>query len=229
QTGLAQAAPIFRDQRQHATRCLLLPLPEQAVEPPLMVFGANRSGVTGEEGALVRRTKIGVDPGCPQRGGAAFEVAGAQRDFCFADFAYSAHRRVALEPVGGNRIGFTGQGFFGAAAQRLLPRPVRVFIDKLGDIGKTPRRTGAGVVEPADDLERQRIADSGRTRIGAGPVAALRRREGRARRPKVELGQALSVQRRKSAEKSEDYAQKSDANSQKQAPPLPWVKMRRSS
>src|SRR5207249_2049887 len=60
----------------------------------------------------------------------------------------------------------------GAAAQRLLQRPIRVLLDKAGDLGEPPARAGAAIVEPADDFQRQRVAALAGLGIGLGPVAA---------------------------------------------------------
>jgi len=63
-----------------------------------MVLGADRSLMTGEEGFLIARTKIGADPGRPQRCGAAFEVARAQLDLGLADFALAITLGLITSP-----------------------------------------------------------------------------------------------------------------------------------
>src|SRR5271156_4972994 len=59
------------------------------------------------------------------------------------DFAGSTDRGVAAEPIGGNRIGFARQRFFGMLPQLLLPRPIGILLDKIGNVGKPAGCAGA--------------------------------------------------------------------------------------
>ena len=126
------------------------------------------------------RVEIAVDPGRAQCRRAAGDIARIQQNFGGADPARGAERRIVLQPIGGDRVGFTGQGLFGVFAQRLLVRPIRVLFDEIGDIGKSAGGARAGVIHPAQHLERKRVLDRCGVGVGPVPIAGLGRGQRRA-------------------------------------------------
>ena len=188
---LRQRPPIRGQQRQHALRRCSLAIPQQPIDPLGVVFRTQHGRMAGEKTLLVQRPEIGADPGGPQYFGAARGVAGVEHDVRLANLARGADRRIALEPFAGHRIGFGGRRFLRVPAQRLLPRPVRVLFDKIGDVGKPAWRAGPGVIHPAQHFERQRVGDGAGFGVGAAEIARLRRGEGRAHGWQVGRGERL--------------------------------------
>ncbi len=169
-----QGMIIGRNQRQHAARCIGVAVPQQPVEPLLVVFRAQRGGKPRQEVVLLGRRETALDPRRPQRRGAGPDLALVDHDFGRPRPARAADRGVALEPQGGGVVALARQRLLGTAAQRLLQRPIRILLDKAGNLGKTPVRAGAGIIQPADDFQRQRIRALAGLGIGLGPVAAAR-------------------------------------------------------
>ena len=176
QTGLRRKPVVCRRQRQHMLRRIEVAVPNQAIEPLLVVFVAQHSPVAHQKGALVRGIEIAVDPRRSNRRGAGLRVAAVEQDLRGARLPNAADRRVALQPVGGDIVVFAGQRFFGPPQQFLVQRPIRVLIDKRGELGETAAGCRPAIVQPARDFQRE-TAVSGLSRLGIGlrPVAHARR------------------------------------------------------
>ena len=183
QTGLRRKPVICRRQRQHMLRRIEVAVPNQAIEPLLVVFVAQHSPVAHQKGALVRGIEIAVDPRRSNRRGAGLRVAAVEQDLRGARLPNAADRRVALQPVGGDIVVFAGQRFFGPPQQFLVQRPIRVLIDKRGELGETAARCRPAIVQPADDLQRESaVGDLACLGIGLRPVAGVCCRDCRKRR-----------------------------------------------
>ena len=196
QTRLGQCPEIGRHPHQHAPHRLGSFVPEQPVEPPFVILGADRDRMLGEKALFVHRVEIAVDPGRAQCRRATGDITRIQQNLGGADPARGAERRIVLQPIGGDRIGFTGQGLFGVFAQRLLVRPIRVLFDEIGDIGKSAGGARAGVIHPAQHLERKRVLDRCCFGVGPVPIAGLGRGQRRAHCPEIGVGKHLRPRRR---------------------------------
>ena len=89
-----------------------------------------------EKSLLVERVEIVVDPYRAQCRCTARDIARIQQDLGRPHLSCGAERRIALEPGRGDRVGLARQGFLGVFPKRLLMRPIRVFFDEIGDVGK---------------------------------------------------------------------------------------------
>ncbi len=154
---LGHAAVIGRHQREHTAGRIDLAVPQQPVEPPLVVFRPQRVVKPRRALRLLGNAEIAFDPGGAQRRRAGLAVTPVDQDLGGARLAGAADRVMALQPVGRRVIALARHRLLGAAQQRLVQRPIRILLDKAGDLGKPAARVRARVVEPADDLLRQRI------------------------------------------------------------------------
>ena len=180
QARLGQQTIVGRHQRQQAARRLGLPVPQQPIDPLHMILGTQRRGMPGQKILFVEWAEIRGDPERPQRACATFEIAQVYHYLRFAELASGAHRRVAFEPIGCDRVRFAGQSLFGMFAQGFLRGPIRVLFDELGDVGKPAGSTRSGIVHPVQHLHRQRVVNPRRAGVGAGPVATQCGRKRRA-------------------------------------------------
>ncbi len=129
--------------------------------------------IAGEQAALVGGAEVALDPRLAQRGGAGFDLAALDRQLGGADFAETAGRRVPLEPGGDGVVIGAGARQFGAPPHLFLRRPVRVLVDKGGDVGESGIvGRAARIIEPANQLQRERILALPGERIGLRPIAA---------------------------------------------------------
>ena len=184
--------------------------------------GRSLAAVAGEQAALVGGAEIFLDPRLAQRGGAGFDLAALDRQLGGARLAEAADRRVPLEPGGDGVVVGAGARQFGAPPHLLLRRPVRVLVDKGGDIGKSGVvGRAARIIEPANELQRQRILALAGKGISLRPIAAARageRRRGRAVDCAVGRGRRRGRSRRapRCRTTGQDTADRPDA---KPAPP----------
>lgn len=113
ETRLGQRAGVRRHPRQHPPHRLDLAVPQQPVQPVLIVLGRNCRAVIGEKTLFVDRVEVAVDPNRPQCRGPAGDIARFQLYFGSADLSGGADWWEAGKPSGGNGIGFACQSFFG--------------------------------------------------------------------------------------------------------------------
>ena len=136
--------------------------------------------------------EIVLDPCLAQRGGAGFGLAAIDRQLGGARLAKAAGRRVPLEPGGDGIVVGAGARQFGAPPHLLLRRPVRVLVDKGGNIGESGIiGRAARVIEPANQLQRQRVLALPGEGVSLGPIAAAR--AGKRRRNRRHHGAAVSA------------------------------------
>lgn len=200
-------------QRQHPPRGVFIAVPEEAIEPLLVVLRAHRRGVMGPKTALVAGQEIVLHPSRAQQIGAGVDLARLDHQFGLPHLAGGADRRVGLEPVGGGVVAFGDERGLGVALQRLLVRPGRVVGDEVGYLGKASGREVVRVVEPAHDFRRQRILALRGLGIGLGPVAALGRDDRGGAEAQIRPGELLRVRsgnrQRKDRKSKNEYSQES--------------------
>ena len=148
ETRFRQKAPVFADEGQKAPRCIGPLVPQQAVEPQLVVFDAERGAVLDQERLFPVTREVALGPGLPKQAAAATLLAVGDQQFGETLHAGARPRRIAGEPGARRRASEPRRHpLFGQPDERLPARPVGMGFEEPGEPGE--RYVRFRVLQPA--------------------------------------------------------------------------------